>query len=349
MYNDDLLRRKNMLNYQEKVIKLIEKRKSKNRILAACIYGSRVQGTASFHSDLDVLLITDGEENYRGCYKIGELTVEYTEKSFYTIMNEMELYEQKRNAFYHSFFAHQIVVFDQGDFFPFLKSYLQKLQSLNLAETDFTKQDYKELGIARYNWESHKKDCLSNYYYYLYLECLRQKYHKMSHCSYIQPKNVYSVYKNPEKANLYCESLPEESYLKFFVNCIEKEYITVYEKEKRLKYASDCLNLSDDLIDCEEESILVNNKINIKQQLILSYHQLQKIRYSYVNHEPVIYAYSHLMNHINQLHTILNPQWIFQKIEPNELATQLNIWAQQAEIDLNEYEIPIFTKKYENK
>lgn len=106
-----------MNHKQRKIVEqLISIRESNNLVLAACIYHNEQVNETSF---LNVFLVTAGNRDYKGRYTIDGVTVDYKEKSFYTIMNEIEANEKNQNVFYHTLFEHYDVVFDQNIGFIF--------------------------------------------------------------------------------------------------------------------------------------------------------------------------------------------------------------------------------------
>ncbi len=80
------------MNYIEKVKTFVKNEKYAQRedFLGLIIYGSSKYGTATSDSDIDLLALTYHNKNFKGVRTIEGTKLEFFEKSFYYILNQIE-------------------------------------------------------------------------------------------------------------------------------------------------------------------------------------------------------------------------------------------------------------------
>lgn len=348
-----------MLNYKQIVGKLIAKRKSNHRVIAACIYGSYAQGLSTPSSDLNVLLITKDTESYEGCYMINGVKVVYFEKPFITIMNEIEQYHKLQNPFYASLFRTCEVIFDTNQMIPYLQyqqvrieSYKSKVEQLELD--DF----YISFYNSKCNQYFEQENSYFEHYYYVLLEYIRKMYHQENGYSTISAQQVPSLYLDSKKASHYHVKLPDNRFQEFFLECILKEDSTREEKKRTLKEAFGYLKTVELSQACVKE---LNTDIRCIPNCIVAYLQYYQKLVSYQTQYGItLYPYHNLVEQIGTLNNLCNVQerkpfltdeeyhqLVFNE-NPVYIAESLNKICKQIEVNPNQYEIPCFQKKYKS-
>lgn len=342
-----------MLDYSHIIEELIQKRKSKNKVIAACVYGSQVNGTATETSDIDVLLITSGNEDFRGCHTIEGKKVEYFEKSFFTIMNEIEDYQKKNNPFYASVFRNCEVVFDRNQFVPYLKHHQVLVEETAIKDSNKAIVDYSDLAFYQSQFWDHWNDIESyfNHYYYVYLEYLRKKYHEENNYSMIPTKQVVNLYQDNQKADYYCVKLPQAEYKEFFLHCILDENCSKREKESRIKEALQWLQIRElDQIKPKEPKWNINR---LQNYLISFSNESQRLIDC-----PNLYTMHNLVESLGKLNRLYEEKMqkplltsteynqLILSANPSTVKSILDTCCAQFKISPNEYEIAYFSKKY---
>lgn len=345
-----------MLDYDHIIGKLIKKRKSENKIIAACVYGSQINGTATKTSDLDVLLVTSGNEDYRGCRMIDGQRIEYFEKSFVTIMNEIEECQKKNNPFYASLFRNCKVIFDTYHFIPYLKFHQAKVSEITAKSSEKATIDYSDLAFYQSQFYNHTNDMDSyfNHYYYVYLDCLRRKYHEENDCSMIPAKKVVGLYQDSSLADYYCVRLPQAEYREFVLHCILDYNCSRQEKEARIEEALQWLQVKRlDSISPKEPKQMHMNRL--KNYLISFSNESQKIG---VSEGQTLYTMHNLVESLGKLNRLYmektqtslisttDYEQLILSENSNALKSILNTCCTQFEINPNEYEIAYLSKKY---
>lgn len=345
-----------MLDYNRIICELIKKRKSKNKVIAACVYGSQINGTANEISDIDVLLITSGNEDFKGCRMIFGKKVEYFEKSFFTIMNEIEEYQKKNDPFYASFFRNCKVIFDTNQFIPYLKYQQIKVEEIVTKSSNETTIDYSDLVFYQsqfYNY--YNIEPYFNHYYYVYLECLRRKYHEENNYSMIPTKKVMRLYQDSQQAENYCVKLPQAEYRKFLLHCILDSTCSRQEKEERVEEALQWLKIKSlDQIPPKEPSQL---HIDQLQNYLISFsNESQKLME--IPKEKTLYAMHNLLEILGKLNqfykektkkslfSITEYEQLIRYENLNDLKSILDTCCAQFEINPRQYEIAYLSKKY---
>lgn len=339
-----------MTNYKKIIDKFLQQRKSQNRLAAVCIYGSRVQGTAKEASDLDVYLITVGGQDYRGSTVIDGITIEYFEKAFTTIMREIEANHENFNSFYQSFFRNCLVLYEEGSMFSYLKEFSEKVQMRPLLPGRLTASDQCDLHRTQMQFyeSGDKKLPFYNHAYYVYLECLRQKYHKLNGYSNIPARKVQTLYTNDQIAQNYCVSLPGKSYRDFFIESILNENCSREEKQEKIKRAMQYISIT----SSNEESSK-KGKINLEGYYIALYHQIQALS---TTTESSLYQYHNIVDQLNQFYAMLcanTSQEVDDDLVDSLIMEQGNVemlqhtlqnFGEEMNFNVKEYCIPYFSK-----
>ena len=350
-----------MLNYSDIIQKLLRIRKSTNEVTAACVYGSRIMGTATENSDLDVYLITGGNTDFRGCYRVDGIAVEYFEKSFMTIMKEIEQNRKRNNPFYDSFFKHCEVVFDRSGMVNYLRDYHKQTGNVLSTPLKLNDADLQTLMMLQIELEKHanQEDSIYDYYYYTFLEQLRMAYHKQNGCTMISTYNTYSLYQDKAKTGRYCTILPNQEYRTFFLDCIENAESPRSMKQRRIVEAKDYLGIQT-LEPIKESLLQPHSRIEtIRHQWISIYHGIKHLEDTYYgNKKSFYYEYyvlAHQLQRLNDAYLTTFPgqtlpsDWHAQLVSTGDiyaLDKVTDFFCEQLDCNPEEYEIPYFRKNY---
>ena len=63
-------------------------------ILGIILYGSSIYHTATHFSDIDLLIITENDKNYKGLTYIENQKIEYFERNIYDILQKIETLDE---------------------------------------------------------------------------------------------------------------------------------------------------------------------------------------------------------------------------------------------------------------
>lgn len=215
--------------YQEIIYKFIAQYRSRDNILGIIFYGSSNYRTNTLQSDIDLLIITDGEYNYKGVTYIDGKKIEYFEKNFYYLMNEIENLVSSLDRSLLSIFMNGTIIYNKDKTVNFLKEEVLINQTFHFQKK---KKHYQESDLLEfYEYIQQLEPCHNffSYIYYNLLELMRKKYHEENGYSKLPSLKVYQLYSNPEYAKkFYCSILPNEHFMNLYLDL----FIYGYTKEK---------------------------------------------------------------------------------------------------------------------
>ena len=128
-------------------------------------------------SDIDLLIITDGEYNYKGVTYIDGKKIEYFEKNFYYLMNEIENLVSSLDRSLLSIFMNGTIIYNKDKTVNFLKEEVLINQTFHFQKK---KKHYQESDLLEfYEYIQQLEPCHNffSYIYYNLLELMRKKYH----------------------------------------------------------------------------------------------------------------------------------------------------------------------------
>lgn len=280
------------------ITNFLNKIPDKNHILGIIFYGSCKYKTNNISSDIDLLLITDKDENYKGTIYIEDRKIEFFEKNVFYIVEEINQINYSLDRSLISIFKNGEIIYSKNNTAELIKEEIlsrdeehSRTKSFHIYTNDIlfyrSKLDSLVPGEATFL-----------YYYYNFLESVRRNYHQQYGYSKLPTMKVYDLYSKPEYAKeFYCVDIPKtdfrDSFLDLMTNGYNKEKlndllskISIREQidsgefsfysKNRLKYFStvvkNAVDKSDYYLEC-----------NRPDSLFCYYNALSKVRQLYNN------------------------------------------------------------------
>lgn len=295
----------------ENVDKIIDKfisevkEKTHNKVIAVLVYGSRVLNTAREDSDLDILVICDGNRNYRLGSIIDGIKIDCT---MYGIDNIYDVMDEKRklnNNYFYSILEYGRVVVDETGVIDVMKSYLEEIEDMKLPKRKVSPKILSELRELYTSYNSEKDD----YSYFNLLEKIRTIYHYKNHLSFLSLVKVLKVYEHTEKyKSSYHLNLPKDSFIKLFLEAIQCN-----DDNLRIEYTKKLMGYIN--VSCESYSYYDDGTYisidEIKYKLLIFYNRLSELQKIVMESDSSFdYIYYVTLNQLIELARILNCQGI---------------------------------------
>lgn len=191
-------------------------------ILGLVFYGSSKYHTNTPDSDIDLLVVTDKNNNYKGLTYIDGYKIEYFEKNFYDLLEKIECLPTNYDRSLLSIFKNGEIIFSKNQAIQYLQdmalesgTHPSKLKTL--AKPHNTARFYEQLENCSTN------SALFAYNYYNLLEDIRKQYHEQHGYSKIPTNKVYELYQDKEYArDYYCVKLPDDTFRECYLSLLEK-------------------------------------------------------------------------------------------------------------------------------
>ena len=230
------------MNDHDKIIQLFLTKynltEENSEIIGILFYGSRNYNTHSKESDIDLLIITNSPNNYKGTTYINDIKIEYTQKNICDLLDEIEHLDTSSNRYLVSTFTNGTIVYSKDQTLQYLKEEI--LNKSKIKKT--TKQRTNNIELI--DWylyfnSINSENKLFEYTYHNLLENIRKYHHDKKGYSSIPDMKVYQLYTDKKYASkYYCVTLPEQEF-------IDKYLELISSKKKK----EDIFKLIDELID----------------------------------------------------------------------------------------------------
>lgn len=186
----------------------------KDRPLVIIAYGSRVLNTNREDSDLDLLIITNGTNNYRISRIISSIKVDCTIYGVTRLFSLIEANKQDNNTYFNSVLNTGYVIKDEIGLIEYIEEQLSTLAETKLPKRTPPVNAISELQDLYIAYKDHP-----NYYnYFNLLEKIRNIYHYKNRFSYLSLTKIFAVYQNPTKyQETYLLVLPKSSFITAFL------------------------------------------------------------------------------------------------------------------------------------
>lgn len=296
------------------ISKFINQIPSKDNILGIIFYGSYKYHTNNSQSDIDLLLITNDDYNYKGVTYIDGIKIEFFEKNIYSLIEKLDNQEFNYNRFLTSVFKNGSIIYSKNSSMEFLKEQILEQQHNYSTNRNFKYDYYNDFNFYYNNFISISPDSnLFMYFYFNLLESIRKIYHRENGYSEIPSLKVRKLYSNLEYASkYYCVELPNQEFINLYLDLVDNGY----QEEKleslvSLIHYKDCTNENEFLYYSKKElksiSAVVKNAVDKSSYYIENktpeefysyYITLEKIRKLYCN-----------INHIKNDVEILNENY----------------------------------------
>ena len=284
------------INTIDIIYKFLDEQDYLNRkeILWIIFYGSSNYKTDTKDSDIDLLIITNDENNYKGVTYVDNKKIEYFEKNVYDLAQKIEELPSNFDRSLESIFTNGKVIYDKHKTIENLKDlvlenneYPRKKKQNKFYSTSFSE-------LKKTFFSTDKTSPYFNYIYYNFLEEIRKEYHIQNGYSKLPVNKIKKLYENSDYSEkYYCVKLPDIEFRNLYISLLEKykedEFNVLLGKLKRKQTIKNNFNArknnvkySSTIIYSLIEKIIVKDT-NEKDYLSLYYIALEKIRNLYCN------------------------------------------------------------------
>ena len=284
------------INTIDIIYKFLDEQDYLNRkeILGIIFYGSSNYKTDTKYSDIDLLIITNDENNYKGVTYVDNKKIEYFEKNVYDLAQKIEELPSNFDRSLESIFTNGKVIYDKHKTIENLKDlvlenneYPRKKKQNKFYSTSFSE-------LKKTFFSTDKTSPYFNYIYYNFLEEIRKEYHIQNGYSKLPVNKIKKLYENSDYSEkYYCVKLPDVEFRNLYISLLEKykedEFNVLLGKLKRKQTIKNNFNVrknnvkySSTIIYSLIEKIIVKDT-NEKDYLSLYYIALEKIRNLYCN------------------------------------------------------------------
>lgn len=212
---------------------------NESNILGVLFYGSTRYHTNYSNSDIDLLIVSDSVNNYKGVTYMDDVKVEYFENNIYSLLEKVDGLETSPNRYLTSIFTNGEILFSKDQTLEYLK------EEVLSRGTTFKKK--RKTSHPLFNeWYTilntlSEKNSFFEYVYHNLLENIRKSYHEEKGYALIPLMKGYELYRNRDYAKkFYCVNLPSERFTNLYLESITKEC-----SKERLEKLSKELNHDD--------------------------------------------------------------------------------------------------------
>lgn len=256
-------------------------------------YGSRVIGTADENSDLDILIITSKNKEYRSARLVDGIIVDITIMPIEEAEHNILYSFATGSTYFESTLKTGMVVIDRYDtydrLYQLLDSRLNRKRVLDGTLLELAENHFLEFSSGIGNSEVH---------YYSALELLRKLYHAKSNCSNIQTPKVYDLYFDQKRAKeKYMLKLPNNQFIQDYLRAIQER-----DKEKQKEWLVKFLREFENQRVILKDSYSFMDDLEISKKLISLNKAIWKCEDMLLQSHPYAYALYHIL--MGELHTL---------------------------------------------
>lgn len=207
-------------------------------VIGIIFYGSYKYASNTSASDIDLLIITNENHDYRGTTRIDNIKIDYFEKSFANLLEEISTLNQNPNRYLFSVFKNGEIILDKDYSIAYLKDEVLLNSKPKIKHEN--KRSYLPFLLNTYS--SNINEPTKDYLHSIILENIRHKYHEENALSNIPMMKTTKIYKDANYAKtFYCVNLPKDEFRKDFFACLEKEkdliiLLSQIDKERELTF-----------------------------------------------------------------------------------------------------------------
>lgn len=338
------------INTIDIIYKFLDEQDYLNRkeVLGIIFYGSSNYKTDTKDSDIDLLIITDDENNYKGVTYIDNKKIEYFEKNVYDLAKKIEELPSNFDRSLESIFTNGKVIYDKHKTIENLKDlvlenneYPRKKNQNKFYSTSFSE-------LKKTFFSTDKTSPYFNYIYYNFLEEIRKEYHIQNGYSKLPVNKIKKLYENSDYSEkYYCVKLPDIEFRNLYISLLEKykedEFNVLLGKLKRKQTIENNFNVrknnvkySSTIIHSLIEKIIVKDT-NEKDYLSLYYIALEKIRNLYCNINKLDNSLDNIYEYDSSFLEIFN-DFISNPSKEN-ITLLFNYLSSKIDIDYKKYKI----------
>lgn len=338
------------INTIDIIYKFLDEQDYLNRkeILGIIFYGSSNYKTDTKDSDIDLLIITDDENNYKGVTYVDNKKIEYFEKNVYDLAQKIEELSSNFDRSLESIFTNGKVIYDKHKTIENLKDlvlenneYPRKKKQNKFYSTSFSE-------LKKNFFSTDKTSPYFNYIYYNFLEKIRKEYHIQNGYSKLPVNKIKKLYENSDYSEkYYCVKLPDIEFRNLYISLLEKykedEFNVILGKLKRKQTIENNFNVrknnikySSTIIHSLIEKIIVKDT-NEKDYLSLYYIALEKIRNLYCNINKLDNSLDNIYEYDSSFFEIFND--CVSNPSKENITLLFNYLSSKIDIDYKKYKI----------
>lgn len=338
------------INTIDIIYKFLDEQDYLNRkeILGIIFYGSSNYKTDTKDSDIDLLIITNDENNYKGVTYVDNKKIEYFEKNVYDLAQKIEELPSNFDRSLESIFTNGKVIYDKHKTIENLKDlvlenneYPRKKKQNKFYSTSFSE-------LKKTFFSTDKTSPYFNYIYYNFLEEIRKEYHIQNGYSKLPVNKIKKLYENSDYSEkYYCVKLPDVGFRNLYISLLEKykedEFNVLLGKLKRKQTIKNNFNVrknnvkySSTIIYSLIEKIIVKDT-NEKDYLSLYYIALEKIRNLYCNINKLDNSLDNIYEYDSSFFEIFND--CVSNPSKENITLLFNYLSSKIDIDYKKYKI----------
>lgn len=338
------------INTIDIIYKFLDEQDYLNRkeILGIIFYGSSNYKTDTKYSDIDLLIITNDENNYKGVTYVDNKKIEYFEKNVYDLAQKIEELPSNFDRSLESIFTNGKVIYDKHKTIENLKDlvlenneYPRKKKQNKFYSTSFSE-------LKKIFFSTDKTSPYFNYIYYNFLEEIRKEYHIQNGYSKLPVNKIKKLYENSDYSEkYYCVKLPDVGFRNLYISLLEKykedEFNVLLGKLKRKQTIKNNFNVrknnvkySSTIIYSLIEKIIVKDT-NEKDYLSLYYIALEKIRNLYCNINKLDNSLDNIYEYDSSFFEIFND--CVSNSSKENITLLFNYLSSKIDIDYKKYKI----------
>lgn len=338
------------INTIDIIYKFLDEQDYLNRkeILGIIFYGSSNYKTDTKDSDIDLLIITNDENNYKGVTYVDNKKIEYFEKNVYDLAQKIEELPSNFDRSLESIFTNGKVIYDKHKTIENLKDlvlenneYPRKKKQNKFYSTSFSE-------LKKTFFSTDKTSPYFNYIYYNFLEEIRKEYHIQNGYSKLPVNKIKKLYENSDYSEkYYCVKLPDVGFRNLYISLLEKykedEFNVLLGKLKRKQTIKNNFNArknnvkySSTIIYSLIEKIIVKDT-NEKDYLSLYYIALEKIRNLYCNINKLDNSLDNIYEYDSSFFEIFND--CVSNPSKENITLLFNYLSSKIDIDYTKYKI----------
>ena len=338
------------INTIDIIYKFLDEQDYLNRkeILGIIFYGSSNYKTDTKDSDIDLLIITNDENNYKGVTYVDNKKIEYFEKNVYDLAQKIEELPSNFDRSLESIFTNGKVIYDKHKTIENLKDlvlenneYPRKKKQNKFYSTSFSE-------LKKTFFSTDKTSPYFNYIYYNFLEEIRKEYHIQNGYSKLPVNKIKKLYENSDYSEkYYCVKLPDIEFRNLYISLLEKykedEFNVLLGKLKRKQTIKNNFNVrknnvkySSTIIYSLIEKIIVKDT-NEKDYLSLYYIALEKICNLYCNINKLDNSLDNIYEYDSSFFEIFND--CVSNPSKENITLLFNYLSSKIDIDYKKYKI----------
>ena len=338
------------INTIDIIYKFLDEQDYLNRkeILGIIFYGSSNYKTDTKDSDIDLLIITNDENNYKGVTYVDNKKIEYFEKNVYDLAQKIEELPSNFDRSLESIFTNGKVIYDKHKTIENLKDlvlenneYPRKKKQNKFYSTSFSE-------LKKTFFSTDKTSPYFNYIYYNFLEEIRKEYHIQNGYSKLPVNKIKKLYENSDYSEkYYCVKLPDIEFRNLYISLLEKykedEFNVLLGKLKIKQTIKNNFNVrknnvkySSTIIHSLIEKIIVKDT-NEKDYLSLYYIALEKIRNLYCNINKLDNSLDNIYEYDSSFFEIFND--CVSNPSKENITLLFNYLSSKIDIDYKKYKI----------